>query len=178
VIDPLVFMRRPAFGWHCTCLQWGMGKSGVINNLLPSSRIILELLTYLSSLKGHPSIHPSSTSLTQPNQINSTLHQPSPITHHQSNMASTTSTPLPIHSTSTNPTKITIPDGRRNSKGEELPSPTQTWKPNFARTQSWDPQAYKRDMQWAVLNKEKENQGGKGEFSGFTEVKEEKAGEK
>ncbi|PQE31905.1 hypothetical protein CJF32_00008849 [Rutstroemia sp. NJR-2017a WRK4] len=86
-------------------------------------------------------------------------------------MASTTSTPLPIHSSS-NPTNITIPDGRRNSKGEELASPTQTWRPNPARTQSWDRQAYKRDMQWAGLNKEN-----KGEFSGFTEVKEEKAGE-
>ncbi|PQE14283.1 hypothetical protein CJF31_00006838 [Rutstroemia sp. NJR-2017a BVV2] len=89
-------------------------------------------------------------------------------------MASTT--PLPIHSTSTNPTNITIPDGRRNSKGEELASPTQTWRPNPARTQSWDLQAYKRDMQWAGLKKENEggSQGGKGEFLGFTEVKEER----
>jgi hypothetical protein len=85
-------------------------------------------------------------------------------------MASTST--LPIHST---PTNISIPDGRRNSKGEELASPTQTWRPNPARTQSWDRQAYKRDMQWAGLKKENEgvSKGDKGEFTGFTEVKEE-----
>jgi len=64
-----------------------------------------------------------------------------------------------------------IPDGRRNSKGEELASPTQAWRPNPARTQSWDHQAYKRDMQWAGLGKENEGPGvgTGGEFTGFTE---------
>ncbi|KAM3085107.1 hypothetical protein ACMFMG_003539 [Clarireedia jacksonii] len=75
-------------------------------------------------------------------------------------------------------TNIKIKDGRRNSKGEELASPTQTWRPNPARTQSWDHQAYKRDMQWAGLKKENEQPSKKaaGEFSGFTEVKEEQEG--
>lgn len=50
--------------------------------------------------------------------------------------------------------KVSIPDGRRNSVGQELPSPVETWKPNLARNQSWNQQDQKRKI---VENRLKED---------------------
>jgi hypothetical protein len=59
--------------------------------------------------------------------------------------------------------EVKIPDGRRNSQGEVIASPTESWKPNFGRKQSWDPQEYKRKMSLSLL----EDDAGNG--CGFTE---------
>jgi len=59
--------------------------------------------------------------------------------------------------------EVKIPDGRRNSQGEAIASPTESWKPNFGRKQSWDPQEYKRKMSMELLREES------GNGSGFTE---------
>lgn len=59
--------------------------------------------------------------------------------------------------------EVKIPDGRRNSQGEAIPSPTESWKPNFGRKQSWDPQEYKRKMSMELLKEDS------GNGSGFTE---------
>jgi hypothetical protein len=61
---------------------------------------------------------------------------------------------------------IKIPDGRRNSQGEILPSPTESWKPNLQRTQSWNSEDlkrvyYKKDMQAGAQPQ--------GQGTGFTE---------
>ncbi|TGO44733.1 hypothetical protein BCON_0470g00060 [Botryotinia convoluta] len=40
--------------------------------------------------------------------------------------------------------EVSIPDGRRNSGGETLPSSVETWKPNLDRRQSWNHQDLKR----------------------------------
>jgi len=64
---------------------------------------------------------------------------------------------LPIHSTSSNPTPldVQIPDGRRNSQGEVLHSPIETWKPNLlVRNQSWNHQDLKRQHVEGELKKE------------------------
>jgi hypothetical protein len=61
-------------------------------------------------------------------------------------------------------TAVRIPDGRRNSQGEIIPSPTETWKPNFSRTQSWNPEDMKRQYYISELETNKKTQGG-----GFTE---------
>jgi hypothetical protein len=84
---------------------------------------------------------------------------------------------IPFHPTSSNyqsaqseasdhSTPIKIPDGRRNSQGEILPSPTESWKPNLQRTQSWNAEDlkrvyYKRDMQ--------DGSHPQGQGTGFTE---------
>ena len=71
-------------------------------------------------------------------------------------------------STETKPTEIRIPDGRKNSVGEALPSPVETWKPNFARRQSWKFEDLKREHVAAGLTK---NTNDKNEaLGGFTEV--------
>lgn len=58
-----------------------------------------------------------------------------------------------------------IPDGRRNSVGENLPSPTESWTPTFTRNQSWNREDLKRQAYVVEeLEKKKEGQG-----SGFTE---------
>jgi hypothetical protein len=48
---------------------------------------------------------------------------------------------------------IEIPDGRRNSQGEALKSPVASWKPSFERTQSWNQQDLKREVQKGELSK-------------------------
>ncbi|ESZ93362.1 hypothetical protein SBOR_6259 [Sclerotinia borealis F-4128] len=72
-----------------------------------------------------------------------------------------TSKTLPIHPTSTStsanpiPLEVSIPDGRRNSLGEALHSPIETWKPNLlVRNQSWNHQDLKRLHVEEVLKKE------------------------
>ena len=54
---------------------------------------------------------------------------------------------------------IDIPDGRRNSQGEALKSPIATWKPTFERTQSWNRQDLKREVQKGELEKGSESAG-------------------
>ena len=66
----------------------------------------------------------------------------------------------------TKPTETKVPDGRRNSAGEEIPSPVASWKPNFARQQSWNREDLKREHTAAQLGRTKEEAVGKG----FTEV--------
>ena len=61
-------------------------------------------------------------------------------------------------------TAVRIPDRRRNSQGEIIPSPTETWKPNVARSQSWNQEDMKRLYYISELEKNKKPQGG-----GFTE---------
>ncbi|KAH6716989.1 hypothetical protein DL95DRAFT_33181 [Leptodontidium sp. 2 PMI_412] len=58
---------------------------------------------------------------------------------------------------------VSIPDGRRNSQGEVLPSPTEDWKPNFKRVQSWSREEFKRDV-YKIEMVEEPGQG-----TGFTE---------
>jgi hypothetical protein len=82
---------------------------------------------------------------------------------------------VPFHSTSHNyaeaqqtsssPTSIKIPDGRRNSQGEMIPSPVESWKPNFARRQSWNREDLKREHVLGELVKKREE----GMGTGFTE---------
>jgi hypothetical protein len=98
----------------------------------------------------------------------------------QAPQASNGSTNLPTHRTSSSNyvdtqtakaeqdkliSSVKIPDGRRNSMGETLPSPTETWKPNLARNQSWNQEDLKRKYVMTELEKDKSVQGG-----GFTEV--------
>jgi hypothetical protein len=64
------------------------------------------------------------------------------------------------------PSDIKIPDGRRNSCGENMPSPVSTWKPNFARSQSWKMEDLKRKQVAEELFKKKERYEAMG---GFTE---------
>ncbi|TEY59791.1 hypothetical protein BOTCAL_0186g00120 [Botryotinia calthae] len=70
---------------------------------------------------------------------------------------------LPHHSKSTSDStashlaeimEVSIPDGRRNSGGEALPSSAETWKPNLDRRQSWNHQDLKRLHVEEVLKKE------------------------
>jgi len=63
------------------------------------------------------------------------------------------------------PSQIKMPDGRKNSVGENLPSPVETWKPNFARRQSWKMEDLKREHVAADLTKKK-NDGGFSEVGG------------
>jgi hypothetical protein len=63
-----------------------------------------------------------------------------------------------------------IPDNRRNSQGEVLKSPTEKWRPDFERTQSWSTQDMKRQVQLGEVGKEKRE----GEVAGFTEASERK----
>ena len=80
---------------------------------------------------------------------------------------------LPFRNTATQessdtfaPMQIKVPDGRRNSQGEKIPSPVETWKPNFARRQSWNREDLKREHVMSQLTKK--NDEGMG--AGFTEV--------
>lgn len=61
-----------------------------------------------------------------------------------------------------------MPDGRRNSSGEGIPSPIESWKPDFTRRQSWNREDLKREHVAAQL------EGGEGEGigTGFTEGRE------
>jgi len=58
---------------------------------------------------------------------------------------------------------IKIPDGRRNSQGEMIPSPVESWKPNLQRRQSWNREDLKREHVLGELGKKKDD-------TGFTEV--------
>lgn len=60
---------------------------------------------------------------------------------------------------------IHIPDGRKNSVGELLPSPTESWKPNFQRTQSWN----QEDLKRLITQSELEKKRAEGQGTGFTE---------
>ncbi|KAE8452593.1 hypothetical protein EG329_013852 [Mollisiaceae sp. DMI_Dod_QoI] len=59
-------------------------------------------------------------------------------------------------------------DGRRNSFGQSLPSPTVEWKPTFNRVCSWNREDRKREM---VLQREIAEHEGHG--GGFSERREE-----
>ncbi|KUJ17050.1 uncharacterized protein LY89DRAFT_70463 [Mollisia scopiformis] len=96
----------------------------------------------------------------------STTTQPTPL--------NTTLTSDPTSSTSTEPISISPTtnteqhrtDGRRNSFGEILPSPTESWKPTFNRVQSWNREDRKREI---VLQREIAAHEGYG--GGFSEKK-------
>jgi len=87
---------------------------------------------------------------------------------------STTQAGIPFHPTSTNyadakenansaePTRI--PDGRRNSKGEILSSPTESWRPKMNRVQSWNQEDLKRKAYQVEMG-----ECDKGQGTGFTE---------
>ncbi|KAF7859548.1 hypothetical protein EAF04_008629 [Stromatinia cepivora] len=88
----------------------------------------------------------TSTSTTLP-QTNPTYHDEGSLPHHSKPTPNTTA------SQSTE-TKVSIPDGRRNSLGEPLQSSIETWKPNLVRNQSWNQQDLKRLHVEAGLKKE------------------------
>lgn len=73
---------------------------------------------------------------------------------------------LPIHSSSTttstsrSTTSSSLKDGRKNSGGEELASPVESWKPNLNRQQSWNQQDMKRQAQLSSLESEEKGKGG------------------
>ncbi|TAQ89936.1 hypothetical protein B7494_g1715 [Chlorociboria aeruginascens] len=48
---------------------------------------------------------------------------------------------------------VRIPDGRKNSQGEILKSPAETWRPDFKRKQSWNQQDLKRELVMSELGK-------------------------
>lgn len=54
---------------------------------------------------------------------------------------------------------VQMPDGRRNSQGEELKSPVASWTPAFERKQSWNQQDLKREVQRGQLETGKETAG-------------------
>jgi len=60
---------------------------------------------------------------------------------------------------------VKIPDGRRDSKGAVVVSPTETWRPNFGRKQSWSQQDLKRELLQAELGEKMDE----GQGMGFTE---------
>jgi len=90
------------------------------------------------------------------------------------NAPSTTKAGIPFHPTSTNYTDaqalvnaaepIRIPDGRRNSQGEILPSPTESWRPKMNRVQSWNQEDLKRKAYQVEMGDCEKGQG-----TGFTE---------
>jgi len=105
-----------------------------------------------------------------------TAQQPS-TTSGSPNAPSTTLAGIPFHPTSTNyvdaqsaPTNtnatqpIRIPDGRRNSLGEILSSPTESWKPKMNRVQSWNQEDLKRKAYQVQMGECEKGQG-----TGFTE---------
>jgi hypothetical protein len=90
------------------------------------------------------------------------------------NAPSTTKAGVPFHPTSSNyanaqahantAEQIHIPDGRRNSQGEVLPSPTESWKPKMNRVQSWNQEDLKRKAYQVEMGECEKGQG-----TGFTE---------
>jgi hypothetical protein len=90
------------------------------------------------------------------------------------NAPSTTQAGIPFHPTSNNyvaaeaaanaTPPIRIPDGRRNSQGEILSSPTETWKPKMNRVQSWNQEDLKRKAYQVEMRDCEQGQG-----TGFTE---------
>jgi len=102
-----------------------------------------------------------------------TAKQPS-ATSGSPNAPSSTRAGIPFHPTSTNyidaqsqpiqTQPIRIPDGRRNSLGEVLPSPTESWKPKMNRVQSWNQEDLKRKAYQTEMGECEKGQG-----TGFTE---------
>jgi len=90
------------------------------------------------------------------------------------NAPSTTKAGIPFHPTSTNyadaqahanaAEPIRIPDGRRNSQGEILASPTESWRPKMNRVQSWNQEDLKRKAYQVEMGECEKGQG-----TGFTE---------
>ncbi|KAK2630476.1 hypothetical protein QTJ16_001296 [Diplocarpon rosae] len=66
-------------------------------------------------------------------------------------------------------TSSSCTDGRRNSSGENLTSPTENWKPSLGRVQSWNREDYKR----GAYISQGEMRVEEGQAKGFTEVGEE-----
>jgi len=81
---------------------------------------------------------------------------------------------IPAHHPTSDTSPSTLPhiptsDGRRNSKGEILKSSIETWKPNNARTQSWNQEDLKRRFYAGELDPAT-SKALEGEEKGFTEV--------
>ncbi|CZT00599.1 uncharacterized protein RAG0_10447 [Rhynchosporium agropyri] len=106
---------------------------------------------------------PFSDPFTASNKNSSAPSQDLPI-HSSSNTQTETKTCTPI-SPGSDIQHVSIPDGRRNSQGEALHSPTENWKPNFKRVQSFKFDDLKRDVYVKnEIMEEEPNQG-----AGFTE---------
>ncbi|KAG4026224.1 hypothetical protein MFRU_043g00280 [Monilinia fructicola] len=105
-----------------------------------------------------PSPHHLTTSKTLPIHPSS----PSSTTHSQATESSSTTT----HPQSSK-IEVPIPDGRRNSLGEPLHSPLETWTPNLLkRNQSWNHQDLKRlHVEEALKKEEWRNDEGMGGYS-------------
>ncbi|KAG0649321.1 hypothetical protein D0Z07_4364 [Hyphodiscus hymeniophilus] len=84
-------------------------------------------------------------------------------------MESTTKSTQASSTTHENPTETKVPDGRKNSVGEMLPSPVETWKPNFARRQSWKFEDLKREHVAADFTKSTNEKNEA--LGGFSEAK-------
>ncbi|KAL2061879.1 hypothetical protein VTL71DRAFT_7257 [Oculimacula yallundae] len=67
-------------------------------------------------------------------------------------------------SSGTHENHVSIPDGRRNSQGDVLHSPTENWKPNFKRVQSFNREDLKREVYKDEMVEEEPAKG-----TGFTE---------
>lgn len=67
----------------------------------------------------------------------------------------------------TKPSNIKMPDGRRNSSGQAIPSPVAEWKPNFSRSMSWKMEDLKREHVASELDTQKDKYEAMG---GFTET--------
>jgi hypothetical protein len=91
------------------------------------------------------------------------------------NAPSTAKAGIPFHSTSHNfadaqahaeahTEQIRISDGRRNSQGEILASPTENWRPKMNRVQSWNQEDLKRKAYQIEMGECEKGQG-----TGFTE---------
>ncbi|TVY89160.1 hypothetical protein LAWI1_G007625 [Lachnellula willkommii] len=109
-----------------------------------------------------------------------TTEQVAITTEHTQTTTTTVSHDIPTQhpSSDTSPSTlppVSIPDGRRNSQGEVLKSPTETWKPNMARTQSWNQEDLKRRFYAGSLDPAT-SRALEGEEKGFTEVREEDEG--
>lgn len=92
---------------------------------------------------------------------------------HTPNQPPNTTTTSPAKAKSKPDHAISIPDGRRNSEGETIPSPNETWCPNLNRQQSWDREDLKRQFyQYSLSGGGQGRKGEVGEEKGFTEVKE------
>ncbi|KAH8659188.1 hypothetical protein BGZ60DRAFT_345432, partial [Tricladium varicosporioides] len=73
-----------------------------------------------------------SATMAQPANIplHSSSHEP-----HEASISSSKRSTVPV---------IAIPDRRRNSFGESMHSPCETWRPDLNRTQSWNAEDLKR----------------------------------
>jgi len=68
------------------------------------------------------------------------------------------------------PPSASLKDGRKNSEGETVTSPVESWKPNLARQQSWNQQDLKRELQLSSMDGSGGGGGKKEKDGGFSET--------